>query len=66
MFVDRDHALTTKGDIDHGWLGCCAIGPGQSLDGRKKLLYLIFPVIPLLLDDILFLTLCAAPSLGCD
>jgi hypothetical protein len=42
MFVGHDRALTAEGDADHGWLGCSTTGLGQSLDGRKKLLYLIF------------------------
>jgi hypothetical protein len=46
MFVGRDCAPTTEGDGDHGWSGCSTTSPGQSQDGSKKLLYLIFPGPP--------------------
>jgi hypothetical protein len=66
MFTGHDHVLTAKGDADHGWLGCSTTDPGQSLDGRKKLLYPIFPILPLLPNALLFLTLRVAPSPGRD
>jgi hypothetical protein len=46
MFMGHGRAPTAEGDADHGWSGCSTTGPGQSLDGRKKLLYLIFPCPP--------------------
>jgi hypothetical protein len=46
MFAGHDHALTAKGDTDNGWSGCSTVGLNQSLDGRKKLLYLICPCPP--------------------
>jgi hypothetical protein len=66
MFTSWNHTLTTEGDANHGWLGCSTSGPGQFLDGKKKLFYLIFPVLPLLPDALLFLPLCAAPHPGRD
>jgi hypothetical protein len=30
MLTGHDHALTARGDADHGWSGCSATGPGQS------------------------------------
>jgi hypothetical protein len=43
MFMGRDRAPTAKGHADYGWSGCSTTDPGESLDGWKKLLYLIFP-----------------------
>jgi hypothetical protein len=51
MFVGHDCAPTTEGDTDHGWSGCSTTSLGQSLDGREKLLYLIF-----FLSSLCFLT----------
>jgi hypothetical protein len=46
MFTGRNRAPTAEVEADHGLSGCYTTGPGLSLDGRKKLLYLIFPCPP--------------------
>jgi hypothetical protein len=44
MVMGHNRVLTLEVDVDHGWLGCSTTGVGKALDGRKKLLYLIFPI----------------------
>jgi hypothetical protein len=66
MLTSCDRAPAAMRNTSHGWLRCCATGPGQYKDGKEKILSTrLFLVLPPLVNTAPSLVFHAVLSSGC-